>query len=125
MVRLRLRYLTGDGFTLTADPDSIIEKINRGKQALESIHKPFFEANMKPRSTALFVLVCLSVLNPGAPAYAYLDPGTGSMLLQLLLGGFAGVLVVGKLYWHRIKAFVGRDPEPSLNQDSTADIDDK
>ena len=80
---------------------------------------------MKPRNPVLFVLACLITLNLGAPAYAYLDPGTGSMLLQLLLGGFAGVLVVGKLYWHRIKAFVGRDPKPSLNQDSTADIDDK
>lgn len=36
-------------------------------------------------------------------AFAYLDPGTGSMLLQMLLGGVAGVLVVGKLYWHRLK----------------------
>ena len=53
---------------------------------------------MKPRSTALFALVCLSVLNLGAPAYGYLDPGTGSMLLQMLLGGVAGVLVVGKFY---------------------------
>ena len=37
MVRLRLGCLAGarDVFTLTADPDSIIEKINRGKQALE------------------------------------------------------------------------------------------
>ena len=82
---------------------------------------------MKPRSTALFVLVCLNVLNLGAPAYAYLDPGTGSMLLQLLLGGFAGVLVVGKLYWHRIKAFFGRGapPSPSSSHDPPASIDDK
>ena len=57
------------------------------------------------------------------PAYAYLDPGTGSMLLQLLLGGVAGALVVGKLYWHRVKAFFGRDPAPSPNQDNAADCD--
>ena len=82
---------------------------------------------MKPRNLALFVLVCLSALNLGAPAYAYLDPGTGSMLLQLLLGGFAGVLVVGKLYWHRIKAFFGRGapPSPSPSHDPPASIDDK
>lgn len=46
------------------------------------------------------------------PAHAYLDPGTGSMLLQLLLGGVAGVLVVGKLYWARVKGFFGRKPVP-------------
>ncbi len=39
-----------------------------------------------------------------SPAYAYLDPGTGSMLLQLALGGVAGFLVILKLYWSR---FVG------------------
>ena len=32
------------------------------------------------------------------PAHAYLDPGTGSILLQLLLGGVAGFLVIIKLY---------------------------
>ena len=42
------------------------------------------------------------------PAFAYLDPGTGSMIIQLLLGGIAGAMVVGKLYWHRFKSFFGR-----------------
>ena len=40
------------------------------------------------------------------PAWAYLDPGTGSMMLQLLLGGIAGAMVLGKLYWHRLRTFV-------------------
>jgi hypothetical protein len=40
------------------------------------------------------------------PAWAYLDPGTGSMMLQLLLGGITGAMVVGKLYWHRFREFV-------------------
>ncbi|MCR9214678.1 MAG: hypothetical protein NXI13_13245 [Proteobacteria bacterium] len=43
------------------------------------------------------------------PAYAYLDPGTGSMLLQLLLGGVAGLLVVGKLYFQKITGIFRRD----------------
>jgi hypothetical protein len=36
------------------------------------------------------------------PAYAYLDPGSGSMLLQLLLGGIAGLTVLAKMYWNRL-----------------------
>jgi hypothetical protein len=40
-----------------------------------------------------------------APAWAYLDPGTGSMMLQLMLGGVAGAIVVGKLYMHRASEF--------------------
>ena len=46
---------------------------------------------------------------------AYLDPGSGSMLLQALAGGVAGFAVVGKLYWRRIKrVFVRRDPSDDL-----------
>ncbi len=44
----------------------------------------------------------------GAPVDAYLDPGSGSMLLQLLLGGFAAFGVVAKLYWRRIISLVRR-----------------
>ncbi len=40
-------------------------------------------------------------------AHAYIDPGSGSILLQLILGGFAGVAVVVKLYWQRLKAGAG------------------
>jgi hypothetical protein len=32
----------------------------------------------------------------------YLDPGSGSLLLQALAGGVAGVVVAGKLYWARL-----------------------
>ncbi len=41
-----------------------------------------------------------------SPASAYLDPGTGSMMLQLMLGGVAGLLVVGKLYLKRVTDFL-------------------
>ena len=43
-----------------------------------------------------------------APVDAYLDPGSGSMLLQILLGGFAAVGVIGKLYWHRLTGLFRR-----------------
>ena len=33
---------------------------------------------------------------------AYLDPASGSLLLQLVLGGVAGLALVLKLFWHRI-----------------------
>jgi len=40
-------------------------------------------------------------------AEAYLDPGTGSMLLQVVLGGVAAIGVAIKLYWHKLRAAVG------------------
>ena len=52
--------------------------------------------------------------NRGQWMLSYLDPGAGSMILQALAGGIAGVVAVGKLYWTRIKRAprIGRrDPE--------------
>ena len=49
----------------------------------------------------------LSVLEQ--PVQAYLDPGSGSMLLQVLLGGFAAVGVAARLYWHRLTALFQRN----------------
>jgi hypothetical protein len=46
---------------------------------------------------------------------AYLDPGTGSMILQVLAGGVAAVAVMGKLYWRRLSRFLRiskRDDDP-------------
>jgi hypothetical protein len=33
---------------------------------------------------------------------AYLDPGSGSMILQIIAGGLAAVAVTAKLYWNRL-----------------------
>ena len=38
--------------------------------------------------------------------FAYLDPGTGSFIIQMLIAGFLGILFAVKLFWHRIKAFL-------------------
>ncbi len=39
------------------------------------------------------------------PAYAYLDPGTGSIILQSVIGAVAAGLVIGRTYLYRIKAW--------------------
>ena len=55
--------------------------------------------------TALFLAVLLAWI---APAHAYLDPATGSILLQGLIAGVAGLVVVLRLYWQRLKALFRR-----------------
>ena len=40
-----------------------------------------------------------------APAGAYLDPGTGSYITQVLVASFLGALYALKLSWSRIKLF--------------------
>jgi hypothetical protein len=67
------------------------------------------------------VLILEGVLTV-TPAYAYLDPGTGSMILQLLLGGVAGLVVIFKMYWARIKEFFGGgSKDHSSSEDNESD----
>jgi hypothetical protein len=59
-----------------------------------------------------------------APAYAYLDPGTGSMILQVLLGGIAGLALAGKYYWRRFLVVIGmrsEPPAPGFDEQRTID----
>jgi len=56
----------------------------------------------------VFFLAFLGALDIDNPAYAYLDPGTGSMILQGLLAAAVGAMVTAKLYWQRIKSFFSR-----------------
>ena len=46
------------------------------------------------------------------PAHAYLDAGTGTIILQAIVGTIAVGMVSIKLYWYRIKSFFkNRIPE--------------
>ena len=67
----------------------------------------------------LIILIVTSILLifSGDDCYAYLDPGTGSMLLQGLL---AGIMVVGTtigIYWKRLKKFFTRTDKAEDNSD--------
>jgi hypothetical protein len=54
------------------------------------------------------ILIAVAILLAYAqPAYAYLDPGSGGMIVQLLLGGAAGAAVLVKLFWHRLIKVIG------------------
>jgi hypothetical protein len=64
------------------------------------------------------------ILTGTEPAWAYLDPGTGSLILQSLIAGIAGMLVVGRLYWAKLKNFLATAFSRSSSQpttDGTAD----
>lgn len=46
-------------------------------------------------------------MSSSGSAFAYLDPGTGSMVLQAILGGAAVALATCSLYVEKIKSFFG------------------
>lgn len=48
--------------------------------------------------------LCLLVLATES-ALAYLDPGTGSLILQSVIAGIAGAIVAGRFYWDQCKSY--------------------
>jgi hypothetical protein len=50
-------------------------------------------------------LTLLSVLAPGA-VHAYVDPSTGSIVIQVLVAGALGAAFMAKQWWGRVAAAV-------------------
>jgi hypothetical protein len=48
-------------------------------------------------------------------AFAYLDPGTGSIIVQGVIGAIAGGLVVARMYWAKLKGFFARKTADSAD----------
>jgi hypothetical protein len=68
--------------------------------------------SVKKFTGLVFPLLTLTLLFRGifvSDAYAYLDPGTGSLVIQMLVGALAGVGITLKVFWHRIKEKLSRN----------------
>ncbi len=65
---------------------------------------------MRALTGALFVVMFLFVSHVHGNLHAYLDPGTGSIALQLVLGVLVAGIATLRLYWQRLKAYVQRTP---------------
>ncbi len=51
------------------------------------------------------IILSLIVISVPQTAFAYIDPSTGSMVIQILIAAFAAVGYTAKVYWSKIKAF--------------------
>lgn len=69
------------------------------------------------------VLLAAITLTLGAafstPAYSYVDPGTGSLILQGVIAAVAGAAFALRLYWGPLRALVSRQ----TTDDDTAPMD--
>jgi hypothetical protein len=71
------------------------------------------------------VTAILLILIP-KDAWAYLDPGTGSLLLQAAGASIFAILLTFKLYWRRIKLFfTSAKDEPQGETPDTGTGDDE
>jgi hypothetical protein len=73
------------------------------------------------RHTSLGLMTVAALLIATRDAHAYLDPGTGSMLLQGLIAGIAAASVVLGGYWSKVKAFFSSAPKERKAQGRPAD----
>lgn len=61
----------------------------------------------RPAWALVMVLAGVGVLW-ARPAHAYIDAGTGGLLVQMLLAGVAGAAVLTRMYWQKLKALIVR-----------------
>ena len=43
-----------------------------------------------------------------SPAYAYLDPGTGNIIIQAILAFIAATITTLSFYWTKVKIFLSK-----------------
>lgn len=55
--------------------------------------------------------------------FAYLDPGTGSIVLQVIVGGFAGLAVFFKMFGRKLMFWKKTDSELTTGDDAEATTD--
>jgi molybdate-binding protein len=86
------------------------------------MRRPTLHTVRGPVWAALFFAYFFAVTIPNA--HAYLDPGTGSYVFQVLIGALLGAAVAIKVFWKRIWGFVTRkDSRPVSSQDQPTDRD--
>jgi len=57
---------------------------------------------------ALVFGAAVASLSTAMPAHAYIDPGTGSLIVQSIIGGAAAAMTIGSMYITRVRCFFSR-----------------
>ena len=79
--------------------------------------------NTPGRMWSFYCLAAYSLI-AARDAHAYLDPGTGSLLIQILVGAVLGASLTVKMWWFRVKEMIGRVMGAAESHDDSATDDD-
>ena len=74
---------------------------------------------MKRRLPGSLLLAIMVLAFWPEPVHAYLDPGTGSMLVQGLIAVVAAAAETVRVYWQRIQAMFGKAPGAHSDADGS------
>ena len=66
----------------------------------------------------VLLAILLTATSPGA--LAYLDPGTGSIIIQALIATFAMAGVVFRMFWFKVRTLLGFEPKVDAQESTTA-----
>ena len=75
--------------------------VKHGPFSKEQVMKSILRSSLM----TIIVMVLLLYFSFPARAYAYLDPGTGSFIIQMIIGGLLGLAVTIGLFWNRVKVW--------------------
>ena len=69
------------------------------------ITKRKVEVKKRACTNAIYLSLVLVLFLFPVNVYAYIDLGTGSYMLQLMIGSFLGAAYVLKVYWRKVLGF--------------------
>ena len=71
------------------------------------------KTNTKTKVARIALIVVASTFLLAAPALAYLDPGTMTLIFNTIAAAVFGALYMIKLRWHQLRAFFTRKRKKS------------
>jgi hypothetical protein len=63
-----------------------------------------------------FISIILATHLITTNAYAYIDPGTGTIIIQAIVGAIAAGAVTIKIYWYKLKVFFTKKKDKDLDK---------
>ena len=112
--------MAGVDVTLPEPPKTLVEADSRDRDR-DTAGRPPLNRDLH-KHTVLFAGLTLVLITPGR-AWAYLDPGTGSYVIQVVLAALFGALVTLRLYWQKVRDWF-KGTTPGNNDRQSAGKDD-
>ena len=76
---------------------------------------------MRLQSLFITLVGAVLLLSSSFSAYGYIDPGTGSLIIQSVIGAIAAIGVTLKIYWHKFRILFSKNSSSSASDDNDND----
>lgn len=87
--------------------ESTLKKVNIASQIRHVVENRMINSFRFRIGWTILVIVALGLSITGSTLAGYLDPGSGSIIIQVVIAAILGLLVTIRVYWSRITGFIG------------------